>query len=934
MKREGEHEPGWRSEERLPRWRDEAGVSSTFEELFPALQDAVEQMKVALRQVIADAGTAKETTFEAFNGELLSAEAGRYTYQFTLKTLRDVQENTRIFIQLKSPAKDRLDARVVSLVGTALVLVTREAIPPDMLSRLTLIEDTVWLLERQLEVLTYSLRETSGQFGAKALGYLPVKYGQRKVKGPLGSFVPNAQQWRALAVALGSESAFIIGPGGTGKSAVLSILSSCFAKTELSILAVSHTNTATDNMFLGQVQAIEDSGDEDLLRLLADGRIVRAGDPRHMSLLTGAYRHLTVDAIAKERLGHRAEGHLQLEQKQRELALKIEHLERTLEQHTQIWQAKEANLQPQIDALREQLTSLENSQQRRLESIERGIAEQEQEWQAAEKQLEPLVAQQEYLQRLLLRWQGGRGRQMDSVIQGERTQRHDQLEAAQKSLAALKERGAFKRLLAGRQHDQDVETAEHEVATRQAALDEADRAIAGLKQSLNQNRWDQIGPQVRKEKAEAEKQRLEEGRSSTYFTAQMIPYQEKLRPLLDQVEIGEAELEKHRAALAQRKEEKARLDSRLEELKTRLAEVKTEVLSQAQLVATTISSLYLNPHLFEREYDVVLIDEISMVPLIGVLLTASRAKLYFIASGDPMQFAPILKTECKEQERKKKMPEAVKWLGQDLLTHLGITIFDAISNIKGCVLLTEQGRTHPKILAPLNRYVYQDMLTSRPETEYAPPIRPLPECPLMLVDSSKSPESRIYKPSQNESRVNEHHVETVVALIPQILATLPERSVREDPTVPRIGVLAPYRSQVRLVLRALRKAGLAQYVHVGTVNTAQALQFEVVVLDTVEAPTRKIPGRAHRNLQPFSFTFDRILDDDRMATGATRLLTVGHGRAKYKLIYIANLDHLRRYQPKNPNDEPNKQRLLVELVEWTAREGSISSLDVLRSAPE
>src|SRR5438128_450171 len=109
--------------------------------------------------------------------------------------------------------------------------------------------------------------------------------------------------------------------------------------------------------------------------------------------------------------------------------------------------------------------------------------------------------------------------------------------------------------------------------------------------------------------------------------------------------------------------------------------------------------------------------------------------------------------------------------------HLGITIFDAIGGTKGCVLLTEQGRMHPKILAPLNHFVYQDMLTSRPETEYAPPIRPLPACPLMLVDSSKSPESKIYKPSQNESRVNEHHVEIVVALIPQILALEYERNV-------------------------------------------------------------------------------------------------------------------------------------------------------------
>jgi hypothetical protein len=230
---------------------------------------------------------------------------------------------------------------------------------------------------------------------------------------------------------------------------------------------------------------------------------------------------------------------------------------------------------------------------------------------------------------------------------------------------------------------------------------------------------------------------------------------------------------------------------------------------------------------------------------------------------------------------------------------------------------------HPRILAPVNHYVYQDMLVSRPETAYAPPIAPLLVCPLMLVDSSSSPQSKTGRGKDDQARVNTHHVEVVVALVPQILATLPERSAKEDPTVPRIGVLAPYRSQVKRLLTALREAGLAQYVHVGTINTAQALQFEVVILDTVEAP----------GYRPFAFTYDRVLDDQGAATEATRRLNVGHTRARYKLIYLAHLKQLRRYRPSNPDDQPQRQRLLVDLAEWAAREGSISSLEVLHSVP-
>ena len=53
---------------------------------------------------------------------------------------------------------------------------------------------------------------------------------------------------------------------------------------------------------------------------------------------------------------------------------------------------------------------------------------------------------------------------------------------------------------------------------------------------------------------------------------------------------------------------------------------------------------------------------------------------------------------------------------------------------------------------------------------------------------------------------------------------------------PRIGVITSYRSQVHLIHRKLREARLLQNVHVGTINTVQSLQFEVVIFDTVEAP--------------------------------------------------------------------------------------------------
>jgi hypothetical protein len=158
---------------------------------------------------------------------------------------------------------------------------------------------------------------------------------------------------------------------------------------------------------------------------------------------------------------------------------------------------------------------------------------------------------------------------------------------------------------------------------------------------------------------------------------------------------------------------------------------RAQIIEEARLIATTITSVYLSPSLSEREFDVVVVDELSMISVIGVLLVVSRARWQVIGAGNPMQLSPVV---VLRQEQ--KAPMAREWLGKDLFTHLGISIFDAISGTKGCVLLTEQGRSHPTIIEPINHYVYRNSLTSRVETMQLPGIAPHPEWPLLLVDTT------------------------------------------------------------------------------------------------------------------------------------------------------------------------------------------------------
>jgi hypothetical protein len=303
----------------------------------------MEQMVLALDQAIADAQTAEDVTYFAFDGELLTQSGDHYTYQLTLRTQWEPEENSRVYAKVDKQAGQKLVARVVSLIGTTLMLSTREPIPEQLLKQVTLIEDTVWLLERQRDVLKAylegQLEEAPGGYAAKVLGLAPVRYGTKKTRGKLGrlKFTPDKQQRQAIAHGLGSERTIVFGPRGTSKSAVEALLGNLFLKEGLSILAVSHTNSATDNMFLRLVQIAEGSEDADLLHLLRTQRLVRQGDPCHRSLLTGAYRHLTVNAIADEHLGDLTQMRLRIEEAQRVLAKRIEGLERRLQQEEAHW---------------------------------------------------------------------------------------------------------------------------------------------------------------------------------------------------------------------------------------------------------------------------------------------------------------------------------------------------------------------------------------------------------------------------------------------------------------------------------------------------------------------------------------------------------------------------------------------------------------------
>ena len=98
---------------------------------------------------------------------------------------------------------------------------------------------------------------------------------------------------------------------------------------------------------------------------------------------------------------------------------------------------------------------------------------------------------------------------------------------------------------------------------------------------------------------------------------------------------GEQQVRDAYAQKTQLTEERDRIKAQIEDLKAQQDGFKRQIVADAQLVSTTITSVYINLDLLEREFDVVVVDELSMISIIGVLLVASRATKHFVGAGDP-----------------------------------------------------------------------------------------------------------------------------------------------------------------------------------------------------------------------------------------------------------------------------------------------------------
>ncbi|PLT30571.1 AAA domain-containing protein [Peribacillus deserti] len=310
--------------------------------------------------------------------------------------------------------------------------------------------------------------------------------------------------------------------------------------------------------------------------------------------------------------------------------------------------------------------------------------------------------------------------------------------------------------------------------------------------------------------------------------------------------------------------------SRLLELETQIAGVlekvrtkELEFVKEAEIIGTTLAKAASDPAVYEKEYDIVIVDEISQAYIPQAAFAASLGKR-IIVCGDFMQLPPIASS---------RHPLVDKWLKTDIYHEAGVTAGVREGKLHAQLfLLQEQRRMHPDISAFTNRYIYQSLVSDfegvKANREKNTALAPFPEKASVLLDSSWSGEHCITD-RISSSRMNIWHVFLSFQAIHEAY-TAGARS---------IGYVTPYRAQAALMdvlLQDLYREELSDAdIIAATVHRFQGSEREQMIFDTVDAYPANRPGM--------------------LLTGkdSERLINVAVTRSKSKFIHVSDLNFLR-----------------------------------------
>jgi ssDNA-binding Zn-finger/Zn-ribbon topoisomerase 1 len=303
------------------------------------------------------------------------------------------------------------------------------------------------------------------------------------------------------------------------------------------------------------------------------------------------------------------------------------------------------------------------------------------------------------------------------------------------------------------------------------------------------------------------------------------------------------------------------------EIEAKLSNLRKELIEKADLIATTVYGVFSKPEISDRTYDVVIIDEASMVVLPMTYYAAGRSKSQIVIVGDFKQLPAITQAETelvkewlfKTPFHKRHIPEALRK-----------------GELPECLVgLREQNRMKEEISNLISNKFYKERpLSTGPRAHNDPPL-PTPAFSkkgkrIFWIDTSElgAWSARRYGES---SLFNVTHAAIVGTIVDQLIA---DGILNHENRSHVLGFVSPYAAQCELVKKLLEEK--TEYIDpssIGTAHKFQGSERDIIIFDYVLTGTKKK-------------TPSRFINAEQSDDQAGCLLNVALSRAKQYLILM------------------------------------------------
>lgn len=306
-----------------------------------------------------------------------------------------------------------------------------------------------------------------------------------------------------------------------------------------------------------------------------------------------------------------------------------------------------------------------------------------------------------------------------------------------------------------------------------------------------------------------------------------------------------------------------RIEEKLKEIRAKLKQETQMLTAKAQVVATTVSKIYMDKLFDDKKYDVVMFDEVSMAYVPQLLCAATFAREKFICVGDFRQLSPIVQSE-----------KAKDVLQNDIFSFLNICNHGAIHNHPWLVMLNEQRRMHPHISRFSNKQIYKGLLTNhqsvKTKWESVVAKEPLQETAMALVDLHGT----FCAASKNADNSRFNIMSALLAFAIALKSETAQNDLMFKPEE-KVGIITPYAAQTRLVRALIQdyRQKNTTAISCATVHQFQGSERNIVVFDAVESYPFVKPG---------------WLVSKNENGSVVRLINVALTRARCKFITLAN----------------------------------------------